>query len=315
MENNTIFKEKNFISIVVYLMNCEENIIEFLTSLDNMFNHRFNSFEFVLVNDACTDNTIEKIKSISENLNGNVNLVNLAYRHGIETAMLAGVDFSIGDFVYEFDTTQINYDLGLVFDAYETSLKGYDIVSVSPNNSVDFTSKIFYKYLSNVSRRNMNLKTETFRIISRRGLNRALKYKDKIRYRKAVYHYSGFNTKVLEYEPKFKIKNEDLKIIDKISLASDIIVSFSDIGTKLASKLCVIFSFISIITIAYTIYSYITVNNIQSGWTTMMMFMSICFTGVFFILAIISKYITVLLYEIQDSPNYLYKSIDRLSRK
>lgn len=315
MEDKKIFKEKNFISIIVYLKNNENTIIEFLKNLDDMFYNRFISYEFVLVNDFCTDATLAKIKEIADSLRGNVNVVNLAYEYGIETAMLAGVDFAIGDFVYEFDSTFMDYENDLIFKLYDKTAEGFDVVSASPSDSIALSSKIFYNVLNKISRKNMNLKTETFRIVSRRALNRVLKSKEKIRYRKATYHYSGFNTCVMEYKPKKHVKRNDLSLNEKLNFASDIIVSFSDIGTKLASRLCFLFSIISIAMIIYTIYSYLKIDDIQAGWTTTMMFMSISFTGVFFVLAVISKYVNILLYEVQDKPRYLYKSVDRLSRK
>lgn len=315
MENSKIFKEKNFISLVVYLRNCENNVVDFLINIDKIFSYRFTSFEFVLVNDDCTDKTIDLVKSISDKLNGNVNLINLAYEHGVEMAMLSGVEFSIGDFIFEFDNVNIDYDINLVMELYDKALSGFDVVAASPYNSIPFSSKLFYKYLSHISRKNMNLKTETFRIVSRRALNRILRSKEKLRYRKALYHYSGFNTSVIDYNVTKNIKRNDITLSNKISLASDILVSFSDIGTKLSSLICIIFFLISIFTIVYTIISYITVKNIQAGWTTTMIFISICFTGLFFVLSIISKYLSILLYEIQDHPRYLYKSIERLSKK
>jgi len=315
MKYDKIIKDNNFISIVVYLKNNSNGVDNFLIEIDRILNDRFNSYEFILVNDNCTDTLINNIKKTSDILKGNVTIINLAYEHGIEMAMLSGVEFSIGDFVYEFDSTNMDYDGSLILELYEKVLSGFDVVSASPSSSVPTTSKLFYKYLSDISRKNMNLKTETFRIVSRRALNRILRNKEKIRYRKALYHYSGFNTSILEYEPKTKIKRSDIKLSDKMSLASDILVSFSDIGTKLSVWLCLIFSIISIFTIIYTIYSYLTLKDIQTGWTTTMIFLSISFTGLFFILAIISKYLTVLLYEIQDKPRYLYRSVDKLTKK
>ena len=33
--------------------------------------------------------------------------------------MNAGVDLSIGDFVYEFDTTELNFDKKVIFEIYQ----------------------------------------------------------------------------------------------------------------------------------------------------------------------------------------------------
>ncbi|WP_078543590.1 glycosyltransferase [Litchfieldia alkalitelluris] len=317
MENSgSLNKEKNFISAVIYVKNNESTVNDFLRKIDEVFHKNFTTYEFVIINDASEDNSVSKIKSISETINGNVTVINLPYKHGIETAMLAGVEFAIGDFVYEFDSTIIDYNLELIMELYNTTLDGNDIVAASPSNSINFSSKIFYKYLNNISRLNMSLTTETFRIVSRRALNRVLRSKEKLRYRKALYHYSGFNSKTIFYEGiNTGNRRSNLSVGEKFNLASDVLVSFSDIGTKLPLRISIIFATISLVTIIYTIYSYFTVENIQPGWTTTMMFISVSFTGLFFVLAVISKYINVLLYELQDKPRYIYKSVDRFSSK
>jgi polyisoprenyl-phosphate glycosyltransferase len=317
MENGgSLTKEKNFVSAVVYVRDNEATIEEFLSKVDKVLDDNFASYEFVLINDASVDESVKKIKQVTEILHGNVTVIELPYKHGIETAMLAGVEFAIGDFVYEFDSSVIDFNEELLIELYKKSLEGYDIVAASPSNTIKYSSKLFYKYLNNISRLNMSLTTESFRIVSRRALNRVLRSKEKLRYRKALYHYSGFNTKTIVYEAvNSGHQRSNLSFGEKVNLATDVLIGFSDIGTKLPLRISMFFAAISLATILYTVYSYFTVDNIQAGWTTTMMFISVSFTGLFFVLAIISKYINVLLYELQDKPRYIYKSVDRYSRK
>lgn len=309
-------KEKNFISIVAYINNNEKEIIEFTKKLDKFFKEKFEFYEFIFVNDNSIDQSKDKIKEITDSLNGNVVVIDLAYKHGIEVAMLAGVDFAIGDFIFEFDNVAINYSMDEIINIYNKSLEGFDIVSASPKNGQSRSSRLFYKFLNKVSYRNLELTTEVFRIISRRALNRILKNKEKIRYRKALYHYSGFNTYIYEYIPINKINIEsNLTLKEKFNLASDILVNFSDISLKIAINISLLFLFITLFTLGYTVYSYITLEKIQSGWTTIMLFMSISFFGLFFVLSILAKYMTITMLEVKGRPSYIFKNIDRLSKK
>ena len=139
IENKKLDKEKNFISIVVYLKNVEDKIDKFSKDIDLFFRDKFLSYEFVFVDDNSNDKTKEKLKEISDTLSGNVVVVDLAYEHGIELAMLAGVDFAIGDFVFEFDSIDINYDLNEIMKIYEKSMQGYDIVAASPNTKLNIS--------------------------------------------------------------------------------------------------------------------------------------------------------------------------------
>lgn len=316
MINKDLNKEKNFISVVAYLKNNENDIQNFALKLDELLKDKFEAYEFVFVNDNSDDKTKSKLKEISDSLNGNVVVIDLAYNHGLEVAMLAGVDFAIGDFIFEFDTVKINYNLEDVLNIYYKSLEGFDIVAATPKDLKSKSSKVFYSLLNSVSYRKMDLTTEVFRVVSRRALNRVLKNKEKLRYRKALYHYSGFNTFIYEYQTINGEKvDSNLSLKEKINLGLDVLVNFSDIGIKIAINISILFLTITIFTLCYTVYSYLTLDKIQSGWTTMMLFMSISFSGIFFVLAILAKYMTITMTEIKDRPSYVFKGVDRLSKK
>lgn len=313
MTNKYITKEKNFISIVTYVHNSEEFLEKFLIQVDKLLKNKFEAYEFVMVNDNSDDKSVEKIKEISKNINGKITIVNLAWKHNIELAMLSGVDIAIGDFVLEFDSPMIDFDINEIWNVYEKCLTGYDVVAASPNKKVKITSKLFYKFLNKLSYRKMNLTTETFRIISRRALNRVLKSKEVLRYRKALYHYSGFETSTINYEPidTINIQN-DISLGDKVNLSSNVLIGFSDIGAKLTNFISIIFFILSIGMGIYAVKSYFTLDEIQAGWTTTMVFLSLGFTGVFLILSILAKYMVIILSEVQNKPKYVFKSIDKL---
>jgi len=309
-------REQNFTSVVVYLNNNEDYVQDFLLEVDKLMFQKFKSYEFILVNNFCQDKTMDKVNEISEKINGNINIVDLAWEHNIELAMLAGVDLAIGDFVYEFDSIIMDYDPKIIWKTYQKAMEGYDIVSVSSDKPINYSSKLFYKFLNKVSYRNLNLTTETFRLLSRRALNRVLKSRERVRYRKALYKYSGFESTNIEYK-SINDKNPVINktFLEKISLASDILVSFSDFGTKIALILSIFFTFVSVFAGGYTVYIYFTLENVVSGWTTTMFLLSVSFSGIFFVLAFLSKYMEVVLLEMQDRPNYVYKAVEKLANK
>ena len=98
-------KEKNFVSCVVYLHNDSEIVSEFLGSICSVMQENFEKYEIVCVNDGCTDNTVEQIHSFLEEQGTlkAVSLINLSFYQGVETAMNAGGDLAVGDFLFEFD--------------------------------------------------------------------------------------------------------------------------------------------------------------------------------------------------------------------
>ncbi|AZV55409.1 glycosyltransferase [Clostridium sp. AWRP] len=310
-----MIKEKNFISMVAYMHNEENDIIKFLMTIDGIMKDKFDTYEFVLVNDACKDNTIKKILEIEDKIHGSIEIINMAWKHGMELSMLAGVDLAIGDYIYEFDSLIIDYDVEIVWNMYKKCIEGFDVVSASPKGKSSYSSRLFYKYLNRVSYRKMQLTTETFRLISRRCLNRVLNSKERFRYRKALYNYSGFDTAMIYYRSIDKVTRKNhMNVGERVGFAIDILINFSNIGTRIIGMISLIFFIISLLAGIYTLKSYLTVKSIQPGWTTIMLFLSISFTGMFFILALLSKYMTILLREVKDRPQYVYKSIDKMSK-
>jgi polyisoprenyl-phosphate glycosyltransferase len=313
---NNYDKEKKFISIVVYLNNSEDTIKKFYSIIDEFFSYKFESFEYIFVNNACEDSTVSILNELAENTKGDTKITNLAWLHDKETAMQAGIDLAIGDYIFEFESTLIDFDIGEIWAVYNKCLEGYDIVAASSKNPLSFSSRLFYKFLNRVTYRKMELQTETFRIVSRRALNRISVSKELVRYRKALYHYSGFKTTTVYYVPtsKTNTQNNDISIKEKFSLASNILITYSNIGTKIAGILSFTFFILTLFVMAYTILSYLLKNNIEPGWTTLMLFLSLSFSGMFFILAIISKYLNIILLEVQHKPRYMYSSLDRITK-
>ena len=121
-------KEKNFVSAVIYIHNVEKRIAMFLQMVRRTLEDNFEHSEIICVNDCSSDASVEQIKMISkEARHTNISVLNMSYFHGMEPAMNAGVDLSIGDFVFEFDSTVIDYEAELIMQVYRRALEGFDI--------------------------------------------------------------------------------------------------------------------------------------------------------------------------------------------
>ena len=308
-------KEKTFISTVVYVFNSENIIASFLQELDSYLFDNFEIYEIILVNDCSTDNTKREIEKTSHLINGTLTIINLAWRHKKELAMLAGTDLAIGDFVFEIESTHNNFNIDLLGKLYEKSISGYDIVSAFPNKGTKKKSKLFYWFLNRISYLNIEEQTETAKIVSRKALNRILLERNQVRYRKILYKHSGFPTASLYYSPVKKLpKQEDLTFMQKLSLASDVIIVFSNIGLHIAILFSSIFALISIFIGIYALIAHYIDKAVISGWTTTMLFLSVGFTGIFVTLSIIAKYISTILLEQRHSNLYTPESLERLNK-
>ncbi len=308
-------KEKNFISAVVYVHNNEKQIANFLESLNKKLNENFEKYEIICVNDKSIDNSAEEIKKVSDKMNTMVNIINMSYYQGIELSMNAGVDLSIGDFVYEFDNINIDYDLDVIIQVYQETLKGYDIVSATSNRKKRFSSRIFYKIFNKNSNSMYAIHTETFRILSRRAINRVKSLNTTIPYRKAIYANCGLKLNHIYYS---SLQNNSSKMTKEIQdtrkdLAVDSIILFTDVAYKLAIIMAIIMMIVAIGTGIYTIYIFLSSQPI-AGWTTTMLLLSFAFFGIFALLTLMIKYLTILIDLIFKKQKYLIESIEKITK-
>jgi len=308
-------KEKKFISAVAYLYNDEETVLDFLKNLDGYLFEKFEHYEIILVNDRSTDRTVEIIdKNKSVLRSESVIILNLAWRHGLEPAMLAGTEMSIGDYVFEFDSTCMDYTFETLDEIYDKAANGFDIVGAYPDGPRKMTSKLFYAFLKKVSYLNLELTTENLKIVSRRALNRVLDLREKTRYRKALYRYSGFPCASVKYTPVKTAERTVRSLSERVSLAADVIFAFSDLGMKISIILSTLFFTLSIGIGFYAIVIYLTLKTVVTGWTTLSLFLSCGFSGIFLVLGILGKYLTMLLTEVQNRPSYIVRSVDRINK-
>lgn len=315
MEN----KKKNFVSAVIYVHNCENRIERFLNAIINVMENNFEHSEIICVNDFSEDKSVDLIKKMSRKVKStSISVINMSYFHGLEIAMNAGVDMSIGDFVFEFDNTDLDFDSSVIMDIYEHSLEGFDIVSASPNKKQKLSSRLFYKVFDNFTSLSYKMNTESFRILSRRVINRISSMNKTIPYRKAVYANCGLKTDNIKYEiyDKMQKKGDETDKKEKgyrSGLAIDSLILFTEIGYRFSKGMTVIMMLMSIFMILYSLITYFIAHPVE-GWTTTILFLSVAFFGLFGILTIVVKYLQILVDMVFKRKQYSFESIEKLTK-
>lgn len=309
-----INKEKNFISAVVYVNNNEKDIKEFLEKINNVLNDNFLKYEIICVNDCSTDDTVNEIKKLANTNNSKITIVNMSFYQGKELAMNAGIDIAIGDFVYEFDTTVIDYDINTVIETYKKSLEGYDIVNATPNKKRYKTSSLFYRVFNKFSNNQYKIDTENFRILSRRAINRIHSMNKTIPYRKAIYANCGLKMSTIYYDAKSckKTKLDKKQRQERGKNAIDSLILFTDVSYKFSIVMSIIMMLVTVAVAIYAIYIFLSSNPME-GWTTTMLFLSFGFFGIFAIMTIIIKYLSIIVNLIFKKSKYIVESIDKIN--
>lgn len=309
-------KEKNFVSAVIYVHNSEKQIDNFLKTVVSVLEENFEKSEIICVNDFSDDGSVGQIKKISDSVKkAAISILNMSHFHGTEIAMNAGVDLSIGDFVFEFDSTNMDFDKSEIMKVYKKSLEGFDIVSASPSKAKRTSSSLFYYAFNKFSNLNYKMTTERFRILSRRVINRISSMNKTVPYRKAVYANCGLKTENIIYKQTEQIFEAEDKLIKNYrkNLATDTFIIFTDIGYKVS---LFITSLMLVFTLGVGIYSlvYHYLKTPVAGWTSTILFLSVSMFFLFMILTIILKYLQVLVDLVFKKTKYNFESIEKLTK-
>ncbi len=310
-------KEKKFISLVVYLHNVEGYIQHFMSKIIPVCERSFQDFEIVCVDDGCTDGTVERLKEYLEQnqVKAMVNVIHMSFFQGMESAMNAGRDIAIGDFVYEFDDVFVDYQPEMLLKVYEKMLEGNDIVAASSRGKLRFTSRVFYALYNRRSRSNNKIGPETFRIVSRRAINRIKSMGQYIPYRKAVYSNCGLSMATLYYESTDKTARVKNKIVtsERTSLAFDSFIYFTNVLERLSMAVCAVFLLVTVGVGIYIVFDIFSDSKPVEGWISTMGFLALGFFGVFALLTIILKYLSVVRNLIFKQQRYLIADIEKVA--
>ncbi len=305
------YKAKQFVSFVLYSKNLGGKVDYFVGGVNNFARDHFENYEIVLVDDASTDQTLSEIEKIATETNQKLILIRLAWPQGSDLAFMAGSDFAVGDFIYEIDLSKIDFEKKLLWDLYLKVCDGKDIVYAAPKTRfTPLLSRLFYRLFSTVSSLSFTLQTERARLMTRRALNSIAKIKDRGHYRKVLLKFSGYPDETIYYKPTRRLKEK--KFSSNFSLALELMLTFSDLGIKISLWCAAIFFVFSLLLGLYALTYYFCLHTKVEGWTTIMVFLSFGFSGLFLISGLLTKYVALVLKEVKTSPHYVVKNISRL---
>lgn len=222
-------KESVFISAVLYLSDYASNAEKFTRVLINGLKSNFDHFEVIIVDDCSTRHTTFLKEVVPSLANSFITVVHMSVKQGIEACLRAGLDVSIGDFVFEFDTLEFIFEKDLLLDVYQEALKGNDIVSVEPKNN-SLSRKLFYKIFNKYSNADYDINATAFRLVSRRAINRVLELNISSAFRQAVYASCGLKNSRIEYKG-----SACLRKARNLSLAIDSFLLYTELGRKFCS--------------------------------------------------------------------------------
>ena len=127
----------------------------------------------------------------------------------------------------------------------------------------------------------------------------------------------GLKTATLEYESrdrKARVKNK-IVTSERTSLALDSFIYFTNVLERVSMILCGVFLVFSVGMGVYLIIDAFNGQKLVEGWLSTMGFLALGFFGVFALLTIILKYLSVILNLIFKQQRYLIADIEKVVKR
>jgi hypothetical protein len=301
-------REHVFVSVVIYLRNEREAAVKLIRALDEYLSEHFEMAEIVIVDDASADGAGAAIAEMADSIRHPLVLIELARHCGPDTAMLAGLQQAMGDFVFELETCQPDFELDVLARLYETAAEGTDIVGAS-GESARLRSRLFYALINRYGNLGVPMSSERVRVVSRRALNAMLALQERVHYRKVLYAITGYPYGKLSYPPLPGRQAPSPSGERSVADAMNILISYSNFGPRAGLSLALLFGVFSLAAAIYTVGVFLFYRNVVSGWTTLMMLGSMGFCGVFLVLGLMGTYVSNVLAEVRRRPPFAVRQM------
>ncbi|MBO7046211.1 MAG: glycosyltransferase family 2 protein [Prevotella sp.] len=269
-------------------------------------------WEFLLVNDGSTDNTLQQMIRLHES-DAHYSYLDLSRNYGKEIAMMAGFDYATGDALIIMDA-DMQHPVSVIPEMLKYWEEGYDDVYAMRQGSKESwlkrkSSHWYYKLLQSLTRVPIQKDTGDFRLLDRSCVEALKQMRESERNTKGMYSWIGFHKKGIYYQQQERQEgNSKWSMMSLLNLALNGIMSYSIAPLRLASVLGLI---VSLVAFLYLIYIIIVTNlygDPVQGYPTIMV--TVLFLGGVQLLSlgILGEYIGRIFNEVKGRPGYFINS-------
>ncbi|MCX7861377.1 MAG: glycosyltransferase family 2 protein [Bacteroidales bacterium] len=300
------------ISIVVSVYN-EQNVIQtFYEKLSETIKNI--PYEILFINDGSTDESAALLNQIASK-DVKTKVIHLSRNFGHEAAMLAGIDHAKGKAIICMDA-DLQHPPSVIPSMLQKFYEGYNIVLMKRKQRADasffstLASKLFYKLINYLSPVKFEQNASDFFLIDHKVQQCLIhNFRERTRFLRGFIQLIGFQKASIEFEAPARFAGQSKYNTRKLlKLSINAIAAFSDKPLNLGIIIGLIMGLGSVVVGIYSIVMYF-VDKPVSGYTTIVVLMSLMFSINLVIMGIIGKYIAYIFQEIKQRPIYI---IDRI---
>lgn len=306
------------VTLVFSVYDEEESLPDLINRVAAMAETTPFEFELIFVDDGSHDGSGNVILKFRErNMpRCQIKLIRFSRNFGHEAAMIAGIDHSTGDVVICMDA-DLQHPVELIPEMIARHEAGFSIVMMNREKNKgssaagNLFSSLFYSLINKLSTNKLKKSSSDFFLISRDVAN-LLKtsFRERNRFLRGIIQIIGFPATSLPYSaPARQSGKTKYSFLKLTKLTAQAITSFSNAPLYLGIWFGFIFSILSVILGIYSLWIFFFGETPPSGYTTIVLFLSVSFAILFFLVGIIGIYIGYLFDEQKKRPIYIIEKM------
>jgi polyisoprenyl-phosphate glycosyltransferase len=269
------------------------------------------SSTILFIDDRGTDRTLEILRGIAA-ADRSVRVLALSAHFGHQAALLAGLDHSDSDAVVMMDS-DLQHPPAVIPRLIDGFERGYDVVYTVREDSPEVpvlkrtSSRWFYRLINSISDTPINENASDFRLVSRRVVE---VFQTQIRERhpflRGLFGWVGFPSLAVPFRVRRRPAGRTKYTVRRmIHLGLDGVVSFSKTPLQAAVYVGVAFGALGFLHAVVTAVQFLLYRSFPSGWTTIIILISI-FCGIQLVfLGILGQYVGAIFDEVKARPRYI----------
>ena len=261
------------ISVVIPVYGCRAALPELHRRLCESLEQIVDTFEIILVDDCCPQNSWEEIKKLCEKDKRVVGM-HMSRNFGQIKAITAGLDKSRGDWIVVMDCDLQDRPESII-ELYNKAQEGYDVVFAKREGRVDsaitkFLSRSFYKVYDYFTDGTFDSSICNFSISKRKVIDAYCRMREQNRAYTMFIRWLGFNQTAISVKADARYEGESsYNMKKKLKMAFEIITSQSNKPLMISVKAGFTIAVIALIYIIYVIVRALVVGDTLAGWPSL----------------------------------------------
>ena len=306
------------ISIVVPMYNEEKVVPLFFAEINKVLQNIKNyQFEIVVVNDGSKDQTLALLKA-QQIFQKNLIIVNLSRNFGHEPAVAAGIKTAKGDAIIPMDS-DLQDPPTLIQSLLSKFEEGFEVVSAKRKCRHEdtffkrFSAIKFYQFVAKLSGKvKIPQNVGHFRLISRRVADEVNRLSERNRVFRIEVPFVGFKTtEVLFDRPKRVAGETHYNLKSMLKLAVDAIASTTSVPLVWPVQIFMFVAFTFGLSLLLQLILFFTLSLSEILMVVWLLgnIILFLFTLLFFVLSILSLYLSRVFTETQNRPFYIIDEV------